>query len=81
MLFAIHTQKGRCKRMMQFKVEKLFGRFNYDMQLNKEGLTILTGPNGFGKSTIFTKDVCYLLENRPFLPKTLKTFQMQLFVL
>ena len=22
------------------------------MQLNKEGLTILTGPNGFGKSTI-----------------------------
>lgn len=52
MLFAIHTQKGRCKRMMQFKVEKLFGRFNYDMQLNKEGLTILTGPNGFGKSTI-----------------------------
>ena len=27
MLFAIHTQKGRCKRMMQFKVEKLFGRF------------------------------------------------------
>lgn len=38
--------------MMRFKVEKLFGRFNYDLQLNKEGLTILTGPNGFGKSTI-----------------------------
>lgn len=37
---------------MQFKVEKLFGRFDYDLQLNKEGLTILTGPNGFGKSTI-----------------------------
>ena len=52
MLFAIRTQKGRCKRMMQFKVQKLFGRFNYDLQLNKEGLTILTGPNGFGKSTI-----------------------------
>ena len=52
MLFAVYTQKGRCKRMMQFKVEKLFGRFNYDLQLNKEGLTILTGPNGFGKSTI-----------------------------
>lgn len=52
MLFTIYTQKGRCKRMMQFKVEKLFGRFNYDLQLNKEGLTILTGPNGFGKSTI-----------------------------
>lgn len=52
MLFAISTQKGKNKKMIQFKVEKLFGRFNYDLQLNKEGLTILTGPNGFGKSTI-----------------------------
>lgn len=52
MLLTTYTQKGRCKRMMQFKVEKLFGRFNYDLQLNKDGLTILTGPNGFGKSTI-----------------------------
>ena len=38
--------------MISIQFEKLFGRFNYDVVLNKEGLTILTGPNGYGKSTI-----------------------------
>lgn len=38
--------------MIAIHFEKLFGRFNYDVVLNKEGLTILTGPNGYGKSTI-----------------------------
>lgn len=38
--------------MLEIKFENLFGRFDYDVKLNKEGLTILTGPNGFGKSTI-----------------------------
>lgn len=52
MLFAINEEKERSEKLMQFKVEKLFGRFNYNLQLNNEGLTILTGPNGFGKSTI-----------------------------
>lgn len=31
---------------------KLFGRFDYEIALKPEGVTILTGPNGFGKSTI-----------------------------
>ncbi|WP_033163438.1 ATP-binding cassette domain-containing protein [Sharpea azabuensis] len=31
---------------------KLFGIFNYDINLKEGGVTILTGPNGFGKSTI-----------------------------
>ena len=31
---------------------KLFGIFDYNIQLKKEGVTIITGPNGFGKSTI-----------------------------
>lgn len=35
-----------------FKIIKLFGQFNYDLQLFDSGITILTGPNGFGKSTI-----------------------------
>ena len=30
----------------------LFGIFDYDIELKNEGVTILTGPNGFGKSTI-----------------------------
>ncbi|MDV0445530.1 hypothetical protein MmiAt1_11130 [Methanimicrococcus sp. At1] len=33
-------------------IKKLFGRFDYTIDLHSEGITILTGPNGFGKSTI-----------------------------
>lgn len=36
----------------ELKVEKLFGQFNYDIKFNPSGITIITGPNGFGKSTI-----------------------------
>lgn len=32
--------------------KELFGEFNYTINLNEEGITIITGPNGFGKSTI-----------------------------
>ena len=38
--------------MVAIYFEKLFGRFDYEVVLNQEGLTILTGPNGYGKSTI-----------------------------
>lgn len=34
------------------KIEQLFGRFDYTIELQKTPITILTGPNGFGKSTI-----------------------------
>lgn len=33
-------------------IEQLFGRFNYNIALKPNGITIITGPNGFGKSTI-----------------------------
>lgn len=33
-------------------IKNLFGRFNYKISLNSSGVTIITGPNGFGKSTI-----------------------------
>lgn len=33
-------------------IEQLFGRFNYSISIAPGGITILTGPNGFGKSTI-----------------------------
>lgn len=33
-------------------VEKLFGRFDYNIAMKPGGITIITGPNGFGKSTI-----------------------------
>lgn len=33
-------------------IKNLFQRFNYDIELQTGGVTIITGPNGFGKSTI-----------------------------
>ncbi len=36
------------------KLKKLFGRFNYDIKLMEEGISIITGPNGYGKTTILS---------------------------
>lgn len=36
----------------KIKINKLFGRFNYELATKDGGVTIITGPNGFGKSTI-----------------------------
>lgn len=36
----------------RLEIKKLFGRFSYNIILKENALTILTGPNGFGKSTI-----------------------------
>lgn len=36
----------------RIKFDKLFGMFDYDIHLMEGGVTIITGPNGFGKSTI-----------------------------
>lgn len=38
--------------MVGIQIKGLFGHFNYDINLAEGGMTILTGPNGFGKSTI-----------------------------
>ena len=34
------------------EIQNLFGRFNYCIKTMLGGITIITGPNGFGKSTI-----------------------------
>ncbi len=33
-------------------IEKLFDKFDYTIELKPEGITILTGPNGYGKTTV-----------------------------
>jgi len=41
------------KRITSLKIDKLFGTFDYEIDFEKtDGFTILTAPNGFGKSTI-----------------------------
>jgi ABC-type cobalamin/Fe3+-siderophores transport system ATPase subunit len=40
-------------KLTRINIEKLFGQFDYNITLNQEeGITILTGPNGYGKTTI-----------------------------
>ena len=38
--------------LTSIKIEKLFDIFGYDIEFKKEGITILTGPNGYGKTTV-----------------------------
>jgi predicted ATP-binding protein involved in virulence len=55
-------------RIKSIAIEKLFGTFDYNIDLNQdEGITILTGPNGYGKTTIlhiinsiYRRDLNYL---------------------
>lgn len=37
---------------MKFKIQGLFYRFNYEIEIKKNEIITITGPNGFGKSTI-----------------------------
>jgi predicted ATP-binding protein involved in virulence len=61
-------------KLLGIKIEKLFGQFDYDITLNQDnGITILTGPNGYGKTTIlniiwslFNQDFDYILSAVPF---------------
>jgi predicted ATP-binding protein involved in virulence len=45
----------------KLEIEKLFGRFDYSIPFtkNSEGISILTAPNGYGKSTILKIISCF----------------------
>jgi ABC-type lipoprotein export system ATPase subunit len=55
-------------KLLSVRINNLFGQFDYIIELNQEeGITILTGPNGYGKTTIlniiwglFNKDFEYI---------------------
>ena len=47
------------------KIKKLFGLFDYHITLDTtENITILTGPNGYGKTTIL--NIIYHFFNQQF---------------
>lgn len=61
--------QGGYKMIKSIEIVGLFGRFNYRIATMPGGITILTGPNGFGKSTILkiisalsTSDLMYFLQ-------------------
>jgi predicted ATP-binding protein involved in virulence len=52
-------------QLVKIKIEGLFDLFSYEIDFNqKEHLTILTGPNGYGKTTVLT--ILYNLFNYRF---------------
>jgi ABC-type transport system involved in cytochrome c biogenesis ATPase subunit len=52
-LFATPARRGTNVRVRKISVEGLFGRFNYEIPLNLDDrITIVHGPNGFGKTTL-----------------------------
>ncbi|GBC64138.1 ATPase [Desulfonema ishimotonii] len=44
-------------------IEGLFNKFNYEIELKNEGITILTGPNGYGKTTILKIIYAFAVKN------------------
>jgi predicted ATP-binding protein involved in virulence len=61
-------------KLVSISIEKLFGQFDYTIELNqKENITILTGPNGYGKTTIL--NILYSIFNEEFAK--IKMFKLE----
>lgn len=50
--------------MFEINIKGLFGKYNYKLDFNLHGISIITGPNGLGKSTILK--MIYELTNKNF---------------
>ena len=51
-------------RIKTIKIEGLFDLFDYDISLeSEENILILTGPNGYGKTTILNIIYCFFNKN------------------
>jgi len=53
----------------QIKIIGLFDQFNYDINLNKDDVTIITGPNGYGKTMILNIINCLFNKKMYFFQK------------
>lgn len=52
--------------LKKIRIEGLFKKFNYEIELKEEGITILTGPNGYGKTTILKIIYAFAIKNLAF---------------
>ena len=52
--------------LKKIKIESIFNKFKYDIELKEEGITILTGPNGYGKTTILKIVYAFAIKNMAF---------------
>ncbi|MDD5275484.1 MAG: AAA family ATPase [Methylovulum sp.] len=59
--------------LTSIKIENLFDIFDYDIEFKKEGITILTGPNGYGKTTILKIVEAFVSQNSHFFIRLLFT--------
>ena len=59
------------------KINKLFGGFNYELKFMPENIMIITGPNGYGKSTILKMINSFCDDNlQKLLTYTFKKFEI-----
>lgn len=52
--------------LTRIQIEGLFNQFNYNIELKEDGITILTGPNGYGKTTILKIIYAFAVQNLLF---------------
>jgi predicted ATP-binding protein involved in virulence len=52
--------------LKKISINGLFDRFHYEIDLKEEGITILTGPNGYGKTTILKIIYSFAIKNLAF---------------
>lgn len=52
--------------LTSIRIEKLFDIFDYNIEFKEEGITILTGPNGYGKTTVLKILDALATQNGPF---------------
>ncbi len=52
--------------LKKIKIEGLFNKFDYEIELKEEGITILTGPNGYGKTTILKIIYAFAIKSLAF---------------
>lgn len=66
------------RRITFIRVDSLFGRHSYKIPLFNNEITLLTGPNGYGKTTILMLLKAIWDLNVPFLVKTeYKAFELE----